>query len=377
VTPSGQSTDLLELTANQTALPLDQLSVANVTIATSDPSIDPESLRVGFWRLSANPVAIDVPIADNSRALATNPVEPYAYHAVTDSGVINVYNVYTGALVTQFTGAVTSVDALATSSDGRLLFVTNADNGRTYALNAANGSLVATYPQSSGNFSDPMALVYTEPNGHAVLWTPFEQVIDVEARSALPLTRDGNPLFRGWQPVRRATTPDGLELYETSTIATTSDVDRFSQEFFNLDGRALEFAQINGAVSGGGQSGWDMCVPGRGSTLVTLGPPRRWSVSPTAVNNPTDLTIPASLTSTAVACSWDGRIFVALGTSSSPQNNLYVFSENGASVAPPALNGPNNASRYSRKLRVSGDARRVIGAVQVSGTAYLSFSDAP
>lgn len=378
VTPSGTTNTSLQLTANQTSLPVNQLSVATVALTSDDPGVNSETVRVGFWRLSANPANVDVALAGNSSALATNPVEPYAYSSITGSGAIAIYNVYTGALVTQITGLTTSVDALATSMDGRLLFVTDADSRTTYALDAANGSLVATYPQGSGDFSDPMALVYTQPNGHGVLWTPYNQVIDVEEGTVLQLTTNGVPLFRTSLPVRRATSPDGLDLFETSTVATESGIERYSQRFIAMGARAMDMVQIGGTGSGGGQLGRDMCVSGSGTTLATLGNfAHRWSISPTNVRDATTLQLPASLPPVAVACGWNGRIFVGLDTSSSPQNNLYVFSENGENAAPPTLSGPNSSGRYVRKLRLSGDARRVVGAVTLSSTTYLTFYNAP
>jgi hypothetical protein len=83
------------------------------------------------------------------------------------------------------------------------------------------------------------------------------------------------------------------------------------------------------------------------------------------------------LPAVAVACGWNGRIYVGLDASSSPQNNLYVFSENGENAAPPTVSGPNNSARYFRKLRLSGDARRAVSAVIVSSTTYLTFYAAP
>jgi hypothetical protein len=97
------------------------------------------------------------------------------------------------------------------------------------------------------------------------------------------------------------------------------------------------------------------------------------------VNNPTTLTLPASAIplATSVACGWNGRIYIGLTTNTAPQNNLYTFDETGQSAAPPALSGANNSGRFVRKLRLSGDAKRVISSGIVSSTPYLTFYDAP
>ena len=87
--------------------------------------------------------------------------------------------------------------------------------------------------------------------------------------------------------------------------------------------------------------------------------------------------MPASVPAVALACGWNLRIYVGLDTSSAPQNNLYIFTNNGENAAPPGLSGPNNSARYFRKLRLSGDAKRLVSSVIVSSTTYLSFSDAP
>lgn len=377
VTPSGVTGGSLQLTADPSALAVDTVNVATVTLETSDPSMSGETIRVGLWRSNTDPVNVDEPMDAMPLAVAVNPVEPYAY-TVRPSAPIRVYNVYTGALVTQFSGVVSAGSAVTTSSDGRILFVTEAGSGVTSALDAATGSLITRYPVSNGSYSTQAGLLYTRPNAHAVLWTPHAQVIDVERGTLASLTQDGITYFPPGFQVRRAATADGSMLFDTSTVSTSSGVDGYTQRFTVLGQRALDVKRVSTSITGGGQSGWDMCVSASGTHLATLGPPALFSIAPTTLRKFLDLTIPESAHALAVACGWNGRIYVGLSANIPlPQYNVYAFDEAGNSAGAPFLSGPTNAYRTSAILKLSGDGTRIISPVSVSPSPLLTFYGVP
>ncbi len=104
VTPSGVTGGDLVLTANAAGHPVDQLSVARVTLSSASPGIErSESIRVGLWVGSVDPANADAPLSIGPSAIAVNPVEPYAY--ALRGSVIHVFNVYTGTEITTFTDA--------------------------------------------------------------------------------------------------------------------------------------------------------------------------------------------------------------------------------------------------------------------------------
>jgi hypothetical protein len=211
-----------------------------------------------------------------------------------------------------------------------------------------------------------------------VLWTPHAQVIDVERGALASLTQDGIAYFPPGFQVRRAATADGSMLFDTSTVSTSSNVAGYTQRFTVLGQRALDVKQVSASVSGGGQLSWDMCVSASGTHLATLGPPSLFSIAPTTLRKLLDLTIPETAHALAVACGWNGRIYVGLSTDIPvPQYNVYAFDEAGNSAGAPFLSGPTNAYRMSGLFKLSGDGTRIISAVSVSPSPLLTFYGVP
>ncbi|HEV7716913.1 MAG TPA: hypothetical protein VGO53_15045 [Steroidobacteraceae bacterium] len=386
-TPSGTTggASNLTLTAdpNDGSVQVDAVNVATVTLASSDPTIERnETIRVGFW-VSATAPAVhqDVALPNGAVALAANPVEPYAYVA-SDDGSIRSYNIYTGSLVQTWTpSSPLTLDAMVTSSDGKLLFATDPASRETIEFDAATLTRTSTPAYQNVNNQSTSSvgqnsMVYARPNGHPVLWSPFGETFDLEAKGPLQLLLMGSPQFPGTQEERRAASADGAWLFSTSTISQDSSVDRFSQTFTVLGQRGMEFVRGNSGFGAGG-SARDMCVAASGDRVASLGGVKLWSVSvdPTVqmMEIPGALTVPSD--PNTLACGWDNRIYVGLSTANDPQPNLYIFDADGAQIGTPQSNGPTTSIRTIRQLRLSGDARRAISTTfPLSGARVLSLS---
>jgi hypothetical protein len=191
-TPSGTTGGDLVLAADPTGLTADHEYIAQVTLTSSDPSIESdETVRVGLWVGSTDPIKVTKPYAaTNSYYLYTvnDPVEPYEF--VSSSGTdVAVYNVYTGALVKTFAGVAPELGEMTVSSDGTTLFVVDATNYRIRPIRVADGTLLPAFQLTSDYMNYAMGIQYARPNGHPLLLTTMTGVIfDVATRTAQTAT---------------------------------------------------------------------------------------------------------------------------------------------------------------------------------------------
>ena len=184
VTPSGESGDALTLTASTSGLAQNQSHIAEVTLASTDETIERnETIRVALWVGGSNPIdLVSAPLMETEvYGFAVNPVEPLAYSAGFNNRIY-VHNVYTGALVNTLQPAgLTHAIGLGVSEDGRLLFVADIETGNTLVLdgNGQSSAVIATYASS-----DP-------PNFVPRYQVPFDP-------GEWPL----HPVDRIWRPLR-------------------------------------------------------------------------------------------------------------------------------------------------------------------------------
>ena len=119
---SGMTGGDLVLTADTSGLATDQLYLANVTVSSSDTTVEnSEVVRVGLWIGSADANASDSINAGYSKVIA-DPIRPYVYvhNAGTD---IDVFNVYTATQVTTISNVGTQLGNMTISKDGSTLYV--------------------------------------------------------------------------------------------------------------------------------------------------------------------------------------------------------------------------------------------------------------
>jgi hypothetical protein len=373
-TQTGVTGGNLVLVANPAGLAADQLHLAQVTLSSTSAGIERnETVRVGLWIGSTNPVNVDLsPLPSFPFAFAVNPVEPYAY--VLYDGEVHVYNVYSGTEIDVFSGGFEHSDGGTTfptsmdvSSDGSTLYVANGLTARVLAVNAATGNLLATW-QSTNGFGIPSdsQLRYTRTNGYPVLWTPFGDqstvVIDLEAGAPVQLTRTGFQLFQKFEPLR-VLTPDGGRMFTIDSGSTTTSLSQFTTDFGVLGGRTLEINLANGSSTGTGGFVRELCISASGTRLYAhnMGSLQELAID---VEPPQSLREvprpdPPNTSVQALDCNWNGRVYVGLSTFSAPQNNAFAIDSSGNDLGS-FLNGPANSGIIVGQMGLSGDARRVI-----------------
>jgi len=162
-TADGTSAANLVLTANPTGLIADSLNLATVTITSSDSSVEnTETIRVGLWVGSTTP-ALTTTVSTAYNEVAADPIRPYAYLAGA-GGDIQVYNVYTGSLVTTIPGVATQIGILAISQDGSTLYAVDTNTLKIVPVNL-DTYVVGTPWSLSGSSPTYPRIVYGRTNG--------------------------------------------------------------------------------------------------------------------------------------------------------------------------------------------------------------------
>lgn len=135
VTASGVGGDSLLLTADPTGLTMDTIHYAIVNLTSSDTTIEnTETIQIGLWVGSADPIANDSLVVRYNK-MSADPVRPYVYmHNNGASASIDVYNIYTSALVSSIPNVATQLGDMDISSDGSTLFVIDRSKSAIVAI---------------------------------------------------------------------------------------------------------------------------------------------------------------------------------------------------------------------------------------------------
>lgn len=133
VTASGITGDTLIATADPSAVTVNSFSEATVTLSSGDVSISEDTtLKIGFWRGSADPTAVLEEISQRY-FLAADPVRPYVYLGFNEDSFgtdrIETYNIYTGAKVGTAIEPTINPGNMSVSDDGAFLYVTDDTSG--------------------------------------------------------------------------------------------------------------------------------------------------------------------------------------------------------------------------------------------------------
>lgn len=371
VTGSGQTGGQLTLTASPGGLALNTSHIANVTLTSTEPTIQrSETVRVGFWVSNSNPAnVVSAQLSrDHYPSILVNPVEPLSY-TLGLTTEIRVHNVYTGALVRtlQFASSMLATK-FALSDDGRLLFVFDRRSGNTLVLNGNGQSTtpIASYP-GLDNY-ESYALFPVRVNGHPILWTPQYDAYDTETHTRLEINRinptpgafwgrpvataDGSQVIEsdGGQPIILTTRTQRLSFVGGKRLTLSNYADlRLGNETYGLGNIALTadqqhafigtFINGNGGANGNGGVKRVPVIPGQLTVL------------------PNDLFI-SSRPFGEMSSTWDGRMFFGLSYyGDEVQDNLLEFDSNGNALGS-SMSGPNNGGRDG--LAFSGDLFRVV-----------------
>jgi sugar lactone lactonase YvrE len=241
VTRSGSE---LTLRADPTGLPADTVSYATVSLHSPDATVSTaETLRVALWKGSATPGTI-TRLNKRYLHLKTDPIRPYLYANAGGSG-IDVYNVYTTALVATIPGLGTALGEMSVSPDGATLFVYDTASAEVIVADLATLTKSATWPLAN-QVDHADTLLALRPNGVQLVWTRDGTVYTAGGRS-----------LGGLGGMPRAVTGDGKRVFANGS---TFDVD-----FSAMAGGTL-FSKAMAPASAG-----DLAVSHDGKRLYALG----------------------------------------------------------------------------------------------------------
>jgi hypothetical protein len=349
VTPSGTTGGSLTVVADPSALVAGATYLANVSLNSSDPTIEnAPNIRVALTVLAAEPAGVTIATSGITTNAVASPAEPLVFvnHMGTD---VTAYDVYSGAVVRTFQGVVAQGSTMTVSQDGTILYVQDLGPSVVKALDATTGSLLQQY--SASIMPEPM-LVF-EPGGAPVLMAPQGYAYDLSSGSAL-----GAGQIQGLYPPATAySAPPG-----GSFLATTRDV--WSVRFSALNGGSLAFARVaTGDVYGADGQG---CVNSAGAVayFASGGIYGFTRVSLTGVPG-ADLT--ALAWPDAIVCPWNGLVIGGRDSSFEGPPDVYVYDgATGAPVSQMAASPDDATGRHilqARGLLVSADGTRLISLV--------------
>jgi len=384
-TTSGKTGENLVFTADPTGLAANQEYLADLTLTSSDPTIEwGEKVRVGLWVGSSDPVKVSNPYtATNAYYLYTvnDPVEPYEF--INSSGTdVAVYNVYTGALVKTFTGVGPKLGEMTVSSDGTTLFVVDTSNFSIKAIRIADGTVLQPFPLTSDYMSYPMGILYARPNGHPVLLTTMTGLVfDVGSRNAYTATLDTMvPGDTGG--VQIAVTPDGrhVAMWGRPGYSSWDEVHQDTLEYSALTGQVIVTAGktitkdlylVDAAITPDGSriyvadydfQGFD---PSSGTLVQTIQQP---STGPyTSIVNNITLLPNGDLLG---AATWDPY-------STRGSTDIWRYNPQGMLQGSMVAGIDTTERIIQRTLRVSGDGLRVTPVTNKNESVTLYFENLP
>jgi hypothetical protein len=367
---AGVTGDSLVVTANKTGLITDHLYTGNITLSSTDPNIErTETIRASLWVGSANPTNLSVPIA-NPYSMVANPVEPWIY--VDGGGTsVSVYNVFTGALVATFNNVATAATVMAVSSDGKLLFITDMAANQTVAIDASTGAQKAIYIPSNFNpgFTQvpyTYGMAYGRPNGHALLWTVFNEPILVETGAHVPPI----PFLGSGIGPSKSISPDGKYLIRRNPDTTDSNaLYSQTQRYTALNGEAVLVDNASFHATQFDSSILNLCLTNPSEHLFAATVHGFEVVTPDATQSILSHEDFSGATgSYDLACGWNGKQYVI----SADETSTNVLDDSGTALTSFQF-GPSGVQFISRLTTLSGDNTRLISATVTDIGNVISY----
>jgi hypothetical protein len=363
VTPSGTTGGDLTLTATPGALALETTHFANVTVSSSDSTVEnTETIRVGLHLTASASVSANA--TEGATFLATSPVEPLVALSV---GTVKLFNVYTGTLVRNITTGGAVPAALAWSADGRELYVYDSTNRVVNAVDPTTGALLRTYdsqpiPQLG---SLGYALTVMRPNGYPILVTPSARTYDLTSHTQYsPVYSSSNTPLVAMNAMSLASSPDQSLLIPHYGSAT-----RVVRTALNGGGVVTHLSVVNVGTAQGRDG--EACISAAGDRIYTAsGYPYNFPATSVATGQVIQV-LPGTNYPNAMQCVWNG---LAIGGVSGYYADQDIFIYNGATGAARGTRSSNGvnvgAYRYllERGMAVSADGTRLISLW--SGSAY-------
>jgi Viral BACON domain len=358
VTATGVTGDDLVLTANPAGLPLDATQFANVTVSSSDVSVENQPvIRVGFFGSNTATASGSLTLAANR--LASSPVEPIV--AIGSGGTdIGIYNVYTHTLLRTLSNIVATSDGMAFSEDGKTLFVYDTTNFRVVEVDAVTGAQKRSYdstPHPAGA-SVGTALAVVHPNGLATLVTPAGRVYDVSTGSELPAPAFATAQFSGYRSaVGVASSPDQSLLVDQDGV--TAGLVRSA-----LAGGSLFVTPNPVLVSTAQGAPGESCFSASGDRIYTAsGYPYDFPATSVATGQIIQ-TLAGTNYPNSMQCVWNGLVIGGIDGFYAPYDMFVYYGPTGEFLAQISSNGlaDGNRSLLNRGMAVSADGTILISA---------------
>ncbi len=243
VTASGLTGGDLTLTADPTGLTPDTVHYARVTLSSTEPSISSgDVIEVGFY-VSNNAPAAQVTNAAPALGLtalgglAADPIRPRAY-VTSQTGVIDVYHSYTGALLSSINTGATDLRNLAISSDGQMLYALDFASGEIVNIDLDGASIVVNPAWTNSAWDDCgcatnrlTSFDYTRVKGRGILIGGGD-IIDAQTGSRLFPTTANN--FIG-APLDQAIADNGKLLFTAVTNSSPHNIRRYTVDYDAID----------------------------------------------------------------------------------------------------------------------------------------------
>jgi hypothetical protein len=358
VTATGVTGDDLVLTANPAGLPLDATQFANVTVSSSDVSVENQPvIRVGFFGSNTATASGSLTLAANR--LASSPVEPIV--AIGSGGTdIGIYNVYTHTLLRTLSNIVATSDGMAFSEDGKTLFVYDTTNFRVVEVDAVTGAQKRSYdstPHPAGA-SVGTALAVVHPNGLATLVTPAGRVYDVSTGSELPAPAFATAQFSSYRSALGvASSPDQSLLVDQDGV--TAGLVRSA-----LAGGSLFVTPNPVLVSTAQGAPGESCFSASGDRIYTAsGYPYDFPATSVATGQIIQ-TLAGTNYPNSMQCVWNGLVIGGIDGFYAPYDMFVYYGPTGEFLAQISSNGlaDGNRSLLNRGMAVSADGTILISA---------------
>ena len=357
VTQSGVTGGNLVLTADATSAPLDTTQFANVTITSSDSTVEnQQKIRVGLF--VSNTAPVDADFGSLANALATSPVEPIV--AIGSNGTsVGLYDVNSGALVRTISNVAATSGALVFSEDGQSLFVYDSTNFRVTQVDAVSGAQIATFDATgvTGTNSGTGALLTMHPSGYPMLITSGGRTYDLGTGALYT-----NSLFP----------PSALALtksYDQSMLATESGANcGISRSALNGGILVMRSGIVVGTAQG---SPGEACFSASADRIYTAsGYPYDFPATSLSTGQVIQ-TLPGTNYPNSMQCVWNGLVIGGVDGYYASDDIFVYDGPSGVSLAQLSSNGQPGAYRdlEGRGMAVSADGTRLMSAWGGSQTA--------
>lgn len=364
VTSSGVTGDDLVLTANPSGLALDATQFANVTISSSDASVENQpSIRVGFYVSNTAPVTGAVTVAANR--LAASPVEPII--AVGTGGTdIGIYHAYSQVLLRTLSGVVATSDGLTFSEDGKTLFVYDTTNFKVVQVDAVTGAVKATYDSTApAGQTVGTAAAVLHPNGWPMLITPAARVYDLTSGSELAASALAKIQFGNF------TNAVGLTSSPDQSLLATQDGITAGLVRSALAAGPLVIQATPVTVSTAQGAAGEACFSASGDRIYTAsGAPYDFPATSVATSQVIQ-TLAGTNYPDSMQCVWNGVVIGGVDGYYATDDIFIYYGPTGVSLGQVSSNGSTAAYRelMARGMAVSADGTILMSAFNLTGTA--------